>query len=342
MSSTPLGAAFSWVDLDQNPTNSYPGFGTATRTDFITPGTNILRSGRYRVSASKPGFLPWEQTLELSTTNYYFYLTNISLPLASRIVKGPFAAPHLTNSLNAMFIEVGAKRPPWPGFPLYACATETTVAEFREFVKKTQRPNMTGMFGLTINGYAKTERTWEAPGWEQTDRHPVVGVNWDDATAFCKWLTEVDRSKGPLGPNQVYRLPSSEEWKKIAGEAKYPWGDSSFALDIVGNYCGTEVRSASVWPAQWPCIEGRNDGYPRTAPPDAKFKAGERGFYHMGGNAAEWCQDKVLCGGSWFDGEDGNYGHRIEEYLARETVLKPASPERRDDRYGFRVVIAEE
>ena len=37
-------------------------------------------------------------------------------------------------------------------------------------------------------------------------------VSWDDATAFCAWLTERERKAGKLSANERYRLPSDHEW----------------------------------------------------------------------------------------------------------------------------------
>ena len=57
----------------------------------------------------------------------------------------------------------------------------------------------TGQAGL------KADYSWQKAGFEQTDEHPVVNVSWNDAVAFCDWLS---RKEG-----KTYRLPTEAEWE---------------------------------------------------------------------------------------------------------------------------------
>jgi len=67
------------------------------------------------------------------------------------------------------------------------------------------------------------ENRWQPDGWEIIRKrpfHPIVGVSWFEAEAYCAWVAnELKR--------QV-RLPSEEEWEYAArGEdgRPYPWGE---------------------------------------------------------------------------------------------------------------------
>ncbi len=94
----------------------------------------------------------------------------------------------------------------------YLGVHEVTVGQFREFVvdtgyKTEAERDGEGSWGITPTG--KFERdakhNWKAPGFDQTDDHPVVDVSWNDAKAFCDWLSKKEK--------RTYRLPTEAEWE---------------------------------------------------------------------------------------------------------------------------------
>ena len=86
--------------------------------------------------------------------------------------------------------------------------TEVTRGQFRQFVQETKyrteaERDGKGGWGWKEEGNSLEQDpkfTWLNPGFEQTDEHPVVNVSWNDAVAFCEWLTRVE--------GRPYRLPS--------------------------------------------------------------------------------------------------------------------------------------
>lgn len=85
----------------------------------------------------------------------------------------------------------------------------------------------------------------------QDGDHPIVGVTWNDAKAFCTWLTKKERSEGMLDSETAYRLPTDLEWSAAVGLPRepeatpgdrhlklpgYPWGLRWTPPNNVGNY----------------------------------------------------------------------------------------------------------
>ncbi len=70
------------------------------------------------------------------------------------------------------------------------------------------------------------------PWWNDSDfsrgDQPVVGITWDEAAAFCEWLTSQDA--------RPWRLPSEAEWERaMSGGADFPptpWGPAVPAGEI--------------------------------------------------------------------------------------------------------------
>jgi formylglycine-generating enzyme required for sulfatase activity len=191
---------------------------------------------------------------------------------------------------------------------------------------------------------------WRNPGFEQKPDHPVVNVSWNDAMAFCKWLTDRDRKSGILKENEIYRLPTDLEWSKAVGLPEengktpelrdigvpdvYPWGTDWPPPPGAGNYTGEETLSEVA-------IKGFEDGFVWTSPVGS-FPPNKYGLFDMGGNVCQWVLDdwnadgkaKVLRGGSWYNG-----AVRLSLLSSCRT---PAKPDTSTDNYGFRIVKATE
>ena len=185
-----------------------------------------------------------------------------------------------------------------------------------------------------------TKRPWPRPNFPQGSAHPAVNVSWNDAKAFCVWLTNKQRAAGELGVNQEYRLPSDHEWScavgigdredpKVSPKDKdrmtianvYPWGSVWPPPNGVGNY----HPSLNV------------DSYEFTSPVGSFYSNG-LGIYDLGGNVWDWCEDlieplstmHVLRGATYrlsdhFDLLSSNRGYDtpgdIDEYIGFRCVL---------------------
>jgi formylglycine-generating enzyme required for sulfatase activity len=171
----------------------------------------------------------------------------------------------------------------WVGIeqPLAMGRYPVTVGEWRQFVQAT---------GWQRQG----EVNWQAPGFRQTDAHPVVGVTWHDAQLYVEWLT---RQTG-----QPYRLPSEAEWEyacRAGTKTAFSFGDEISTK--LANYDGNYTYNGS------PKGEYRQ-GTSRAG----EFPPNPWGLFDMHGNVWEWVQDVVHdnyigapnTGVPWEDGGD--------------------------------------
>ncbi len=173
---------------------------------------------------------------------------------------------------------------------------------------------------------AATGRTapwlWESVNLHAHGDRPVVGVDWHDADAYCRWMGK--------------RLPTEAEWEKAArgddGRA-YPWGNQLPTKDSANLALGARFS------------------YSQVLMPVQSYESGKSpyGLYQMAGNAGEWVADwysvnyyehspetnpsgpengqfKVLRGGSWSD---------LPKYLLTYGRFK-LPPETRNSYTGFR------
>ncbi len=138
---------------------------------------------------------------------------------------------------------------------------EVTLGQYKAFITDTGYQNL--------------------PSWvseySPKDNHPVVGVSWNDANAYCRWLSKKTDLK--------FKLPTEAQWEKAARGIfgrEYPWGKYDYYYN--GQYY------ANYYPGNY-----EEDGYIYTAPVGS-FPNGVSpyGLLDMAGNVWEWCSD-------WYD-----------------------------------------
>jgi sulfatase modifying factor 1 len=173
--------------------------------------------------------------------------------------------------------------------PFYLGQHEVTIAQFRQFVVATafrteaeqEREGGMGFNPSTGRFNQDPKYTWKNPGFSQEDDHPVVNVSWNDAMAFCSWLSRREGAE--------YRLPTEAEWEfSCRGNTTtlFHHGNDPEGLALVGNVkdgtLNAELDDATGISAE--------DGYIFTGPV-GRFRSNTFGLSDMHGNVWEWCQD---------------------------------------------------
>jgi len=154
----------------------------------VAPGLRQLR-------ASKPGFKEWSGTVvvkpnETATVNIDLK-RGFDLEML-RVSEGPF----ICGADRGAKDQRPAHQVLTPEFEI--SRTEVTNRLYKIFVDSANHPAPQGLdYGWNENNYPP----------EQED-FPVVFVSWEDAVAYCKWLSEQTGRR--------YRLPTEAEWEKAA------------------------------------------------------------------------------------------------------------------------------
>ena len=205
---------------------------------------------------------------------------------------------------------------------------EVTVGQYLQFCTETNT-NWPQWLKKGSDSHVETGKNpyYKNLGYQRKDSEnlPVVGVSWNDATAYCQWLSS------KTGKN--YRLPTEAEWEYAARGGNQSKGFKYSGSNTVGDVAWYSVNSGN-----------------KTRPIGSK-RANELGIHDMSGNVWEWCSDwydekyyknsaaqnpkgaqsgssRVLRGGSWYDNLN----------VCRSAVRDDYIPTLRTYDFGFRVV----
>jgi eukaryotic-like serine/threonine-protein kinase len=217
--------------------------------------------------------------------------------------------------------------------PFYLAECEVTYRQFSTFVERTgfrteaeAGPEGGHIYDTKVKDLIHgKEWNFRHPrtGVVPADDEPVVQVSWNDAQAFCKWLSEQE--------GRTYRLPTEAEWEyacRAGTTTRWCTGDDPNGLNGIA----------------WTLLNANSRVHP------VGHKAPNAwGLHDMHGNAWEWCQDwfgpypaapaidptglvrgdkRALRGGSW------DYGS-VER--TRSASRLPDPPGRAHFTHGFRV-----
>ena len=130
--------------------------------------------------------------------------------------------------------------------PFYIGVTHVTVAQYAQFARDTKRKQNEAKF-------------------KQGGDHPAVQVSWDDAEAFCQWLSKKS--------GKTVALPTEAQWEyacRAGTQTRFCFGDKAAPLV---DYSWYSVNSGGM------------------THPVAKKKPNAWGLYDMHGNAWHWCAD---------------------------------------------------
>ncbi len=158
--------------------------------------------------------------------------------------------------------------------PLRIGTTEVTIGQFRKFVEAAKYVTEAEQYGFGDSAEKvltdkittiQKQRNWRNPGYAVTEDLPVTQITWNDATAYCKWLSAQEKT--------TYRLPSEAEWEyacRAGTTTQYSFGDDANLLEQFGWF----YKNAG----------GKSH-------PVGTKSANAFGLRDMHGNLYEWCHD---------------------------------------------------
>jgi formylglycine-generating enzyme required for sulfatase activity len=251
------------------------------------------------------------------------------------------------NTLGMKFVEIGPGDFPMGGdlqplsmkLAVYKHRLNGDIDEYPRHRATLTAPIRMGTCQVTNKQYEQFDsghRSFRGKlGFSSGDDEAVVYVSWEDATAFCRWLTEKE--------GLPYRLPTEAEWEYACRAGTK--GPFSAGSELPEAFLRNPLESWMPDPSR----DQRDESADLTV---GRTPSNPYGLYDMHGNVEEWCLDwygpyteevaedpvgpgdgelKVTRGGS----------HATEPYYLRSANRMAALPNDSSWLIGFRVVIGE-
>ena len=247
---------------------------------------------------------------------------------------------------------------------LYAGKYELSNVLYRTFVQDLKNNHQTELLKIAIldTNVWTTKQGSNEPLVRYYHRHPnyndypVVGVSYEAANQFCKWLTDTYNSDPKRKFKKVvFRLPTEKEWE-LAGYAgrqyvPYAWGgpflrnskgrflcnfrcvgDENIIYDTLNKKIVVDLDNSNNDSYQGSVTKFNGASYFTITEPVTFYFPNNFGLYNVCGNVAEMVQEKGIAkGGSWLSpGGD-------VQVISRAHYSKPT----RDIGFRFFMVVVE-
>ncbi len=244
-------------------------------------------------------------------------------------------------------------------FVMGAADADGETDEYPPSVVRLERPFYMGKFETTNAQYALFDPSHDSAyisvfNKDQGDRgeaanrerQPVIRINWNQATAFCRWLSQETGAK--------FDLPTEAQWEyacRAGAATPLNFGSCTSDFSQLANLADQRINNLCRRDApRWiPAVENVNDGS-IVSDHVGKYAPNAFGLYDMHGNVAEWTRSayrpypynvgdgrdnpaaggkKAVRGGSWYD----------RPHRARSSFRLAYEPWQHVFNVGFRVVL---